>query len=1010
MRSYLEKFATFKTIPAGFWPKPATYEVPTSMPSQQTTFRADSNSKPTMRPNTAPSKGSYNPFPIPIWFYSNHPMRQLCSLWLLMGLLWSGLASAQLIDPTFRPGIGADGTTGTVNTMVLQSDGNILIGGAFFTYNGILQHKIARVNPDGTLDITFSTTGMGLNDDVKSIALQPDGKILIGGAFTDYNGTSRKHIARLNADGTLDMTFNTSGTGLNNNVESLALQSDGKVLVGGDFTNYNGTSRNYITRLNADGTLDMTFNPGAGANGSVYSVALRSDGKVMIGGFFATYDGTSRNHIARLNTDGTLDTGFNPGAGTNLTVWCLAIQPLDGKVLIGGSFTTFDGTSRNSIARLNTDGTLDTGFDPGTGADADVNSLAVQSDGKVLIGGQFTTYNSLLRNSIARLNANGTLDASFDPGTGVNNTVNSLAVQTDGKILIGGQFTTYNNTERNRIARLNTAGTLETAFNPGTGVNQTLFSVVPQPDGKVLIGGLFTTLNGLSRNYIARLNADGTLDASFNTPGTGLNSFVNTIVVQPDGKVLIGGGFSNVNGINRNYIARLNADGTLDASFNPSGTGFGNVVESLVRQPDGKVLVGGFFMDYNGTSRPFIARLNTDGTLDASFNTTGTGLDNSVGSIALQPDGKVLVGGQFASYNGTSRNRIARLNADGTLDAGFNTGTGANGNINSIAIQSDGKVLIGGMFTSYNGTGRNRIARLNADGTLDMTFNPGTGANKDVNSVLVQADGKVLIGGIFTTFNSMGRYGIIRLNADGTLDPGFNTGLGTINIRADADNVASLALQPDGKVLIAGAFTSYNSTIINRVARLLNSVPTIAGLAVNTRVACGSSPVSFTATIGDFAANYAFTLTNGTNTVTGTKSTTAFAQSLLVSGSGTQTFSLIVSNGGIGTFVTTNLTVNAQPTLVLTFPTDATVGSGPVPLITLPSPLPPGFDRSFQASGAASYERTAIVDRINGYEIRQTDSSTGGQFAINRNGLFTITGTSANGCSRTVQGMIAGLP
>jgi hypothetical protein len=187
-------------------------------------------------------------------------------------------------------------------------------------------------------------------------------------------------------------------------------------------------------------------------------------------------------------------------------------------------------------------------------------------------------------------------------------------------------------------------------------------------------------------------------------------------------------------------------------------------------------------------------------------------------------------------------------------------------------------------------------------------------------------------------------------------------------------------------------------------------VPTIAGFAVNTTVACGSSPVNFTATITNVAANYAFTLTNGTNTLSGTQSTTAFAQSLLMSGSGTQTFSLIVSNGGTGTFVTTSFTTNAQPTITLTFPTGVTVGPGPVPIITLPSPLPPGFNLSFQANGATFYERTAVVDRINGYEIRQVDNTTSGQFAINRNGLFTLTGSNANGCSRTVQGIIVGAP
>ncbi len=363
------------------------------------------------------------------------------------------------------------------------------------------------------------------------------------------------------------------------------------------------------------GSLDTTFNPGTGTfnpgtvtTDPVFTIAVQSDGKILIGGLFATYNGLPRNGITRLNADGTLDTSFL-GNGTNDLLRSIAVQP-DGKILIGGNFTEYNGTPRIRIARLNADGTLDTSFNPGTGANENIWSIQVQPDGKIVIGGAFTEYNGTLLNKIARLNADGTLDTSFTPGTGANAGVTSDALQSDGKIVISGNFTQYNGTSRNKIARLNTDGTLDTSFNPGTGANQNVYSVAVQPDGKILIGGRFTEFSGTSRIRIARLNTDGTLDTSFN-PSAGANQNVYSVAVQPDGKILISGNFTEYDGTSRIRIARLNADGTLDTSFNP-GTGAGSDIEWIALQSDGKILIGGDFTEYNGTSRNGIARLNGD--------------------------------------------------------------------------------------------------------------------------------------------------------------------------------------------------------------------------------------------------------------------------------------------------------------------------------------------------------------------------------------------------------------
>jgi uncharacterized delta-60 repeat protein len=271
----------------------------------------------------------------------------------------------------------------------------------------------------GSLDLSFNPDDIllegvpGANFTVTAIALQPGGKSLIGGFFTDYNGEQSNHIARLHADGTLDMGFDT-GMGASGHVWIIALQPDGKILIGGGFTSYNGTPRNRIARLHADGSLDEEFDPGMGTNGSVLAINLQPDGKILIGGSFTSCNGIARNRIARLNANGSLDTGFNPGIGANDDVYGMALQP-DGKILISGFFTSYNGTLRNRIARLNADGSLDTGFGLGSGANESVRAIALDPDGKILIGGDFTSYNGTSRNRVARLNADGSLDTSLNP-------------------------------------------------------------------------------------------------------------------------------------------------------------------------------------------------------------------------------------------------------------------------------------------------------------------------------------------------------------------------------------------------------------------------------------------------------------------------------------------------------------------------------------------------------------------------------------------------------------------
>jgi uncharacterized delta-60 repeat protein len=347
-------------------------------------------------------------------------------------------------DSSFLPTVN-----GAVYASAVQPDGRILLGGAFTAVNGSsYRYHLARLFADGSLDTTFFNSGGGVSSTIWCLAVQTDGRIVIGGDFTSVNATTRTRVARLNSSGTLDGSFVPTNT-ITGSVLALAAQSDNKVIIGGSFSSTGFPA--YNARLNADGTVDTAFS--SYPNGAVNAIGIQSDGKIVIGGAFTTVNGASRYRIARLNADGSLDNTFqNALAGASATVRCLQIQT-DGKILIGGDFTTVNGTSRSYVARLTSTGALDTGFVSYPGAGAAVYALAVQPDSSVVIGGSFSTYATYSLTRVARLYADGTRDTSYAT-SGINNLVQTLAVQSDGGLLVGGTFTTPSNSNQPYFGRL----------------------------------------------------------------------------------------------------------------------------------------------------------------------------------------------------------------------------------------------------------------------------------------------------------------------------------------------------------------------------------------------------------------------------------------------------------------------------------------------------------------------------------------------------------------------------
>jgi uncharacterized delta-60 repeat protein len=668
--------------------------------------------------------------------------------------------------------------TGRILALVVQpnSNGSILVGGAFGISASAPHRGIARLNSIGTLDGSFSSPNDGpTGGEIAAIAVVGS-NIAVGGSFIGYTSggspQAQSRLALLSSTGELVPGFTSQfATATSQRVNSLVALSATQLLAGGEFSIYAWAPRGNLVALDAaTGSLNPTYDAlRATFNAPVYSLAQQpglSDANVVVGGAFTTVKGgpIRASRIARLRPTGRPDdldvpvpgpvtyqwttgqkdaviftsaTGLywataTVGSVTNtsntvaLTVAAPTLAPITVKVTPVGPLTApAKLTATAAYPALQ----VGTGFEDGMTGSRYVWSFKTQANGKLVVGGRFTSYNGKPCQYITRLHADGIVDPTFTQ-TGINATVTLVSVQPDGKILVGGDFSSLNPAPGpDHLARLNTDGSLDTSFKGGFGNSP--MGIVYQPDGKMLMAGNFVRYytkgipisNFTPVRYVVRLMPDGALDPTFtHTLGVGpsgregLDEYVQALALQPDGKVLVGGEFTYYGPTPRQRVARLNADGSLDSSFNPTGGNLNNVVVVLALQPDGKVLVGGNFADY-------LVRLNADGSPDPSFAVDHSRVSASVASLVLQSDGKILVGGTFPGS-------LLRLNADGSLDPTFAiTGAGLDGKVATMAIQADGQVLVGGAFANYASTTGNRkgLARLNANGTLNDTDTPVPG-------------------------------------------------------------------------------------------------------------------------------------------------------------------------------------------------------------------------------------------------------------------------------------------
>jgi uncharacterized delta-60 repeat protein len=361
-------------------------------------------------------------------------------------------------------------------------------------------------------------------------------------------------------------------------------------------------------------------------------------------------------------------------------------------------------------------------------------------------------------------------DMSFDSWSWFNRDVYTTAIQSDGKILVGGIFQTYDTTPANRIIRLNPNWSIDNTFNIWNWFdNNRINKILIQNDGKILVWGSFTWYNWTTANRIIRLNDDGSRDYSFNI-WSGFSRYVHDIATQDDGKILVWWDFSDYQLFFYDKIIRLNSDWSIDNTFEDNNLFFSSYpVNTIAIQNDGKILVGGNFFEWTYVQTNRIIRLNSTGSWDTSFNIWAW-FNNNVEKILIQNDGKILVWGSFTWYNWTSANRIIRLNIDWSIDNAFDIWNWFNWTVNTLNIQNDGKILVWGSFTWYNWTTANRIIRLNIDWSIDNTFyiwnwfNTWFLLNVEVTDINIQTNGNIIVWGTFQNFNGNTSKWIVRLS------------------------------------------------------------------------------------------------------------------------------------------------------------------------------------------------------------------------------------------------------
>ncbi|WP_052257138.1 T9SS type A sorting domain-containing protein [Flavobacterium sp. AED] len=786
------------------------------------------------------------------------------------------------IDTSFNTGIGfanSNGSDGILKDFAVQPDGKIIIGGIFNLYNGVTVPRLIRLNQNGSLDESFNLQGVSLkNEGVIQIEIQADNKIIIIADETNIGGFF-DNLKRLNSNGSLDTSLITVP---NYRFGKVAIQADGKYVVIHNTNNDFYSQVNKIAKLNADGSFDTSFSTAQLSSSSdiyVKKILIQNDGKIVVGGSFTGCNSTSSRDLVRLNSNGLVDTSFQIGYGFdesssyNLDSVSDIIQQSDSKLVVSGSFMTFNQLNRVNIVRLNGNGSNDDTFvNLYSFLDFDtISSVSFFSDQKILVSGSLGV-NKKLGNYIVKINTDGTKDTSFSNiSKGFFNTVVNTVVQiTDGKILVGGNFHAYNGSKCYGFTRLNYDGSVDSTLTYGglngfedNSSNKTnsnigeITAIEPVSNGKVYIGGRFSTYNGQKANRLVRINVDGTNDSTFNV-GEGIDygysspGIIKDLLALPDGSVLVAGAFSIYNGANCYGVLALNSSG--------GRLGFpdvGNDVTCLKTQNDGKVLIGLSHLGSGNYSIGAIKRFNLDSwSFDTSFVIDPSLSGGSVTSIEVQQDNKIILSGEFV-ISGVTKS-LVRILSNGTLDTSFNFTLQNNSTlVRNITLAPNQKIIIdlasGSLYFPVH-----TIMRLNSDGSVDNTFNQFIPSGNSSVNVYSQTDGKILIYGNLSNSIENPGAGLNRLLGE---DYNFMQGQNKIDSNSNGCDINDDAFT-NLKLRVSSGANSFNyitNTTGNYNAALINGTHTITPILENPtyfNVSPNTVTVSFPTQASPFTQNF----------------------------------------------------------------------------------------------------------------------------------------------------------
>lgn len=823
---------------------------------------------------------------------------------------------ADPMDPNF--GVSGKVTTDFIGSadnpatdVVVQADGNLV---ALGYANGAF--ALARYLPDGSLDPTFGDAGkvvtaLAESAQAHAAAVDAAGRIVVAG----YD--SGLVVARYLPDGSLDASFGAAGISRfelsgDDQAYAVAIQTDGKILVGG-MASRDATGQDFVLlRLGQDGALDAGFGDAGrvwvdfdGRTDCVHDMLIDPSGRIVLAGDSYTYQGSAVSlfALARVNPDGSLDDGslsdstpgdsFGVGGKTTTAIgwgvaYSVALAP-DNKLVVAGQASLYSGqTGDFAVARYNADGSLDDGsaadstpgdsfgavgwvvHDFGSNGGEGATGVAIQSDGKIAVAGIAAGVihpDSSMHSDFAltRFNADGSLDESFGAQgevltdfAGYNDEPAAMLLDAAGRLVVAG-FTDPTGSGGGYdfgLARYNSDGSLDAGFGgdgrvttdmPGS-ASDTAMAVAVLADGRIVTAGASGS-GGVAYCALARYNPDGSLDASFGDGGQVLalleaaGGGAMAVAVQSDGKTVVAGSSTNAWFV----VARFDANGELDTTFGSGGvvtTAFGTMgaqVYAVAIQSDGKIVVSGQCVgeETGYETAMALARYNSDGSLDQDFGNGGR-VVTTVGpnggyapGVAIQPDGKIVLGGTRA---------VVRYNSDGSLDEDFGTGgkvlLDLAADLRGIGIQPDGKIVAAGMAFEPGLMGIG-LLRLNPDGTPDAAFGTdgwlvsdyGNGSFWNVvGGMAIRPDGKIVVAG--TTFNMLTGtdYGVACFDADGAPDESFGAGGNfTADMGSPSDFAFAVALSPDGNIVAAGYTHNAATDLDFAVLCCRSGVPLVEG-------------------------------------------------------------------------------------------------------------------------------------------------------------------------------------